>query len=39
VAAPIAAYLTRKIPIRRFAILVGLLIVILSVRSVMIALL
>jgi uncharacterized membrane protein YfcA len=38
-AAPIAAYITRKIPIRRFAILVGLLIVILSVRSLMIALL
>jgi uncharacterized membrane protein YfcA len=37
-AAPVAAYATQKIPMRRFAILVGLLIIALSTRSLVIAL-
>jgi hypothetical protein len=35
IAAPIAAYLTQRIPIRRFTILVGLLIIGLSLRSLL----
>jgi uncharacterized membrane protein YfcA len=38
IAAPLAAYITQKIPIRRFAILVGLLVIALSARSLMVAL-
>lgn len=38
IAAPLAAYITQKIPIRRFAILVGLLVIFLSARSLLIAL-
>jgi uncharacterized protein len=37
-AAPVAAYATQKIPMRRFAILVGILIIVLSTRSLLIAL-
>lgn len=39
VAAPVAAYLTQKIPMRRFAILVGLLIIFLSGRTLLLAIL